>query len=253
VGSGVNSGTTFSDALPSRNGSGYLKSDFVQGPGLKGFDTSVWAGGSFSGPDIFKNAPHFVPVESFEEINDPIGTIQLNLTNKSDYPVFMRFNFDDPDVSFTVLDREYREITGYKAKIVSRHHTLTISTETLTNPSGTTYYVNSTSTEFDTLIEPETILGTEAKNITDFSVYIGDIIVGDTDDFTSLFLENYTGTFHTANRFFQTADIQYPDVSTFTTNSRINDFEGVYDGCGFKIRDIDIGTNSTSPFDISRS
>lgn len=252
LGNGVNSGTTFSELLPSINGSDYLKSDEIEGSGLKGVDTSVWAGDSFSGPDILKNVPHIVPVESFGEINDPIGTIQLHLTNKTDYPVFMKFKFDDPSVSFTVLDTEFREITGYEAKIVSRHHTLTNTTETMTNPSGTTYFVNCTSVEFDAFTEPETIVGTMAKNITDFSVHVGDVIVGDTDDFTALFLENYTGTFHVANRFFQTDDIQYPDLSTFTTNSRINVFEGTYDGNGFRIKDIDVGTSFTSPWGITR-
>ena len=238
AGQGINSATVFSERKPSIHGSNYLEGDIVYGVGLKGTDTSVWAGGAFAGPDILKNVPHIVPVENFEKIHDPIGTIQVHLTNKTDYPVFMKFNFDDPSVSFTVLDREYREVTGYVARIVSRHHTLTNATEAVTNPSGLEYYVNATSTELDALVEPTTIVGTAAKTITDFSVYVGDITVGDFDDFSAMHLENYAGTFHAGNRYFQTGDIQYPDTSTITTNSRINLFQGMYDGNGYRFLDV---------------
>lgn len=32
--------------------------------------------GSLVAPDILKNVPHYVPVESFEAISDPIGTVR---------------------------------------------------------------------------------------------------------------------------------------------------------------------------------
>lgn len=242
--------TIFSERKPSRYGGEYLETDEVIGGGLKSMDTSVWAGGSFAGPDIFKNVPHVVPVESFETIYDPIGTIQLHLTNKSDYPVFMKFKFDDPDVSFIVLDNEYREVTGYKAKIVSRHHTLTNSAESVTNPSGLEYFVNVTTTEFDALVEPVTVIGTAAKTITDFSVRIGDITVGDYDDLSAMFRGNYSGVFHPGNRFIQTADIQYPDSTTVVSNPYINNFEGVYNGNGFRF--IDVYVTGSNMFRLSQ-
>lgn len=251
TGLNVNRGVTvFSERMPSIQGSNYLKTDLVLGNGLKGEDASVWAGESFAGPDILKNVPHFVPVENFSEIRDPIGTIQVHLTNKTDYPVFMRFNFDDPSVSFKVFDTEYREITGYKARIVSRHHALTNTTETVTSISGLEYYVNATSTEFGALVEPDTVIGTPAKTITDFSVYIGDIILGDFDDLSALHLENFTGTFHPANRYIQTADIQYPDSSTLTFSNRIHFFRGLYDGNGYRIIDP-YGTPQGEPLRLS--
>ena len=161
AGQGINSATVFSERKPSIQGSNYLESDVVVGVGLKGTDTSIWAGGSFAGPDIFKNVPHIVPVENFSEIHDPIGTIQVHLNNKTDYPVFMKFNFDDPDVSFVVLDCEYREVTGYKAKIVSRYHTLTNETEVITNPSGLEYYVNS---DNNSLVENGLVMYADTNN-----------------------------------------------------------------------------------------
>lgn len=249
AGQAINSATVFSERKPSIQGSNYLSSDVVVGPGLKGSDTSVWAGGSFAGPDIFKNVPHFVPVESFAMIHDPIGTIQLHLVNKTDYPVFMKFNFDDPSVSFTVLDTEYREITGYEAKIVSRHHILTNATETLTNPSGLDYYVNATPSEFDALVEPETIVGTPAKDVVDFSVHVGNITVGDFTDLSAMHRLNYTGLFHPSNNYYQTADIQYPDPSTIVSTNFIQSFEGVYDGNGFRILDT---ATTGQPFRLSQ-
>lgn len=243
-GQSINSATVFSERKPAFQGAQYLETDVVHGVGLKGSDTSIWAGGSFAGPDIFKNAPHIVPVENFEEIHDPIGTIQIHVTNKTDYPLFVKFNFDDPSVSFTVFDSHYREITGYKARIVSRYHTLTNSIETVTNSTGLEYYVNATSVEFGALIEPTTIVGTEAKSITDFSVYIGIITISDFGDLSAMHSENYAGTFHGGNTYIQTGDVQYPDSSIITTNSYINTFEGLFDGNGYRIIDIFVAGNT---------
>lgn len=245
VGQGVNSATIFAERRPSIQGSNYLKTDVVAGAGLKGSDTSVWAGGDFAGPDILRNVPHTVPVEDFAEIHDPIGTLQVHLANKTDYPVFVKFTFDDPSVSFVVLDTEHRQVTGYEARIVSRHHTLTNGTETVTNASGLEYYVNATAAEFEGLSEPSTVVGTPAKDITDFSIHVGDVIIGDFADLNAMHKQNYAGTFHAANRFFQVADVQYPEASTIVGDSYIDTFEGVFDGSGFRI--IDTHVAGTSP------
>ncbi len=235
---GTVSATAYSERRPSMHNSAYLETDFVVGTGHKGGDTSKWAGGSFDGPDILVNVPHIVPIESFDVVYDPIGTIQLHLTNVTDYPVFMMFRFEDPDVSVTVLNTEYREISGFKAKIVSRHHTLKSPAETVTNPSGLEFLINTTEFDFDALVAPSSssVVGAPAKTITDFSVYIGDIIIGDYDDLSALFRQNYLGTFHPGNRFIQSADVQYPESPSGNLN--FTSFQGVFDGNGFRILDL---------------
>lgn len=174
-------GTVFSSTGPTYNNT-VLDSDISIGNGMYGDDSSVWV--QNNGPSILKNCNHYAVVEDFGKVGDVNGTLQVHATDFCLYPLFVKFSYEDPNIRVSIYDKAYNDVTAnVQVKLVPLGTLAYVCDEPITLENSS-YYINSSESAFDLLVEPTaSISGVNASSITDFSIYQGGILINDFDDY----------------------------------------------------------------------